>query len=314
MKILRRRGESHTGGEENRTADRSGCGVGQPLLLKFSQSAVIAQRVDCLGDRGGQGASLRKQQTEVVAILVCGELANHGAVLNLSCDDVECGGQVHDDCVNLAALEGLDHVSGTVEDQRIGAGLELVHHVVLRSRAGLNAELQLLQVFEALGLGSGGTLHSDDCFGGRVVGAGEVHCLLASIGNGELLDVEVPVLCARSDCRIEGRTLPYDLILGEAQLLGDCVGNCGLVAFTGGRIVVKNPRGVSGIAGGDGELTLGDGGECFAGCVSIGGCGSCVAGSGSARACTQRHDGSCCDCDECGLAETDLGTNHVCSL
>ena len=52
----------------------------------------------------------------------------------------------------------------------------------------------------------------------------------------------------------EGGAHPHDVVLGEPELLGNCVGDGGLEALTGRRVVVDNPRRIGGLARGDREL------------------------------------------------------------
>ena len=70
----------------------------------------------------------------------------------------------------------------------------------------------------------------------------------------ELLDVEVEVLGSRCDRLVERGAHPHDVVLREAELLGDGIGDGRLEALAGLGLVVDDPRGVRGLAGRDREL------------------------------------------------------------
>ena len=76
----------------------------------------------------------------------------------------------------------------------------------------------------------------DDDLRGLVVRRAEVDGLLALVGDRELLQVEVEVLRAGRDGLVEGGAHPDDVVLGEAELLGDGVGDGGLEALAGLRV------------------------------------------------------------------------------
>jgi len=129
--------------------------------------------------------------------------------------------------------------------------------------------------------------------GGVVVAGGEIDGILAFRSDRELLDVHVEVLGARGDGGIEGGAGPLDLVLAEAHLLGDRVGDGGLIALAALGIVVFDVGRVCGIPRGDGQGTGIDG--LFGDGSRLG----VVLGRGRAgTAGRSRHQGSegeCCD-------------------
>jgi len=94
---------------------------------------------------------------------------------------------------------------------------------------------------------------------GGVVRVAERHGRLALFGNGELLEVEVEVLRAGLNGLVEAGAHPDDVLVGEAHLFGHAVRDCGLETFLALRLVADDPRLVRRVAGGDGELALGEG-------------------------------------------------------
>lgn len=255
------RAGSQTAVDETSLDQRDRDSVREPLGLEFRKGALVTQGINGRGDSCGQLRALRQNNAKVVAIGGGLELADNDAIIDLSAGHVERGRKVDDDRVNLAILQGSKSVVGVVVDRSLLGQLitKRVRDELLRGGAGLNAELNILQFCDALSGGSSGTFNSNNSLRGRVVRAGEINGRLALVRDGELLKVDVPVLCARSDRRIEGCAGPLDVFLAVAEFFGDSVCDGCFEAFTGFGSVIDNPRGVGRFAGGDGQFAGGDG-------------------------------------------------------
>ena len=189
------------------------------------------------------GLSFVQQQAELVAALAgVLELADDHAVVELGRGDEEGGRQVDDDRVHLAVLQRELGVVVAVEHHRVGVGGDdLGQHVEARG-ADLGADPQALEVGEVVAPSAAEPAGGDHGLADRVVRRGEVDRLLALLGDGELVDVEVERPGAGLDGGVERHAGPGDLVLGVAQLRGDGVGDRGLEALAALRRRRRRPR------------------------------------------------------------------------
>ena len=231
----------------------------EPVRLERGDAPCRRSRVSEL--------ALREHHAEVLA-RGGRELAEDRPVLDLHRGHVEGGRQVDDDPVDLAVLQRLDRGGVLREDRRRLRGLDRVLDEVVARGAELRAELVLPQRRDRLRPRDRLALEHDDRLVHVVVRRAEVDDLRAGGRDRDLVDVEVERLLAGRVRAVERHVRPLDLRLREAELLRDRVGDRGLEALAGRRVVdlplralhlaAAEPRRVRRVVGADRELALVD--------------------------------------------------------
>src|SRR5436190_19261078 len=120
--------------------------VRQPLRLDLLERAVALERGERLVQARRQLAPLREHHPEVLGRAHGRELPDDGRVRDLDRGDVERGGQVDDDAVDLVRVQRRVDVVGRVVDRRLLRRLDVVLDVGVARGADLGAELVLLDV------------------------------------------------------------------------------------------------------------------------------------------------------------------------
>src|SRR5690349_21072595 len=149
-----------------------------PLVGDLLELAGALQRVDRVGDAGGQRGALLEHGAPVVGALGA-ELADDLGSLDLGVAEVDDGREVRHDRVDLAVLQRADDVGGRVVHPRLLARRDLLVHGVEAGGAHLHADLGVLQVGERRGRREAGVAGHQHALRGRVVRRREVRALLA---------------------------------------------------------------------------------------------------------------------------------------
>src|SRR5687768_3214207 len=220
-------------------------GALDPLLRYLVERAGLPQGRDRLVDAVAEWVALFEDEAEILLPLR-GEPADRRCVRRLDRSDEERGRVVDDDAVDLTVPECVDGIVVSVVDRRILVRLDRVDDGVVARRSHLRAELRAAELSERCGTCEVRVLEDDDRLLDVVVGIAEVDGLVTGRHVRDLVDVEVEVLRARTEGGGEGNDDPFDLVVGEAQLLRHRVSDGGFVALLGRlrRRVPWSPLGV----------------------------------------------------------------------
>ena len=204
----------------------------EPLVFEGGEGAVGFEGCEGVVDAVAEGVAVFEEHAELFGgVSGAGEDPDDGGVGDLDCGDEVGGGEVEDDAVDLAGVEGGFGCGVVVVDLGGVVGLDDLVDVVEAGGADGGAESEALEVGDAGRRGCGGVGGADDGLFDLVVAVGEVDDFVAFGGDGVLLDVEVPVLFTWCDDFVEAGADELDGV--EAELVGEGEHECALIAGAG---------------------------------------------------------------------------------